>query len=620
MTTIHTELPRHEGEKRLANRLRQLDERFHVWFSVDSVPKVADIDLIIVDENAGVFIVEVKAIPLNMIESFGYSSCSIRGRGNGRSPQAQATEARDALMSFLKSKGTRTPFMIATACFPLIRRDEWNQRWSTDQHSRFAGAFSESIIFEDDLIGGSDVLTERLRKIWFAPPTKNGANDHYKHSPSFPRELTDLLVAQANMPAAPSDLEKLRKIEGREAADAVKDAPYDQKTELAYVGYPGTGKTFRLLQIGVAHALKGKRVLFTCFNKVLASDIARMLKPARVYKDDNLELRTADIFDLLRSYSRTRGVEVGDLDHNEWGQLIVDELRNDPDDVTKFDLILVDEAQDFQQWQFELLDLHRHDQTSVIIATGRGQELYANESVWLRDFLKLHPPKNLRRNFRNTMPVFRLAFVLHQSKLRPEGFEAAAKKLRDIGKTDQGLLFERKEGGLPEIRIIDDSKLNYESTFIAIEQEELMVGEYTSLIKDTLGDLADRARPIDVLILVPSEKSLEHQRLLSALKASKLDYIDYTVDANRRTVASPQQLRVCTFHSSRGIEGHRVLAFGAHTLGEVAKSAGIETANVVYVSLSRAVFEMILVEPKSVYRKGLMPVFTEAIGVLRNRM
>jgi hypothetical protein len=218
MAKVHNELPKHNGELRVANRLRQFDDRFHLWFSIDSVPKVPDIDLILIDETTGAFVIEIKAVTLEMFESFSFSTCQIRGRGFGRSPQAQAGEARDGLLSFLSNKRIRHPFMIATACFPLIRRAEWNARWGTDLHNRFDGDFSNSIIFEDDLEGGSDVLSDRLRNIWNCPPARKGAPMTYDHQTeqnvAFPTVLTGVLVGHSKIPPAPSDMEKLRKIEG----------------------------------------------------------------------------------------------------------------------------------------------------------------------------------------------------------------------------------------------------------------------------------------------------------------------------------------------------------------------------------------------------------------------
>lgn len=45
-----------------------------------------------------------------------------------------------------------------------------------------------------------------------------------------------------------------------------------------------------------------------------------------------------------------------------------------------------------------------------------------------------------------------------------------------------------------------------------------------------------------------------------------VSFIDYTKEDNRRSVASNSDVRLCTFHSSRGLEGERVIIFGLETI------------------------------------------------------
>jgi KaiC/GvpD/RAD55 family RecA-like ATPase len=69
------------------------------------------------------------------------------------------------------------------------------------------------------------------------------------------------------------------------------------------VGPPGTGKTFRLLQIGIMHARENAKVLFCCFNQVLASDINRILNLLDIsFKsegDNTLFKELIDVIDIL---------------------------------------------------------------------------------------------------------------------------------------------------------------------------------------------------------------------------------------------------------------------------------------------------------------------------------
>jgi len=47
--------------------------------------------------------------------------------------------------------------------------------------------------------------------------------------------------------------------------------------EVLFRGAPGTGKTFRLLEIALAHAHAERSVLLACYKTVLAAELRRML-------------------------------------------------------------------------------------------------------------------------------------------------------------------------------------------------------------------------------------------------------------------------------------------------------------------------------------------------------
>lgn len=103
-------------------------------------------------------------------------------------------------------------------------------------------------------------------------------------------------------------------------------------------------------------------------------------------------------------------------------------------------------------------------------------------------------------------------------------------------------------------------------------------------------------------MLVPNKESKEKYLIIDAIgkiitnppeKIKDIDLIDYTVDSNRRYIASINQIRVSTFHSARGIEAHRVLLFGFEKIGH--KNKGVIINSLGYISLSRSLFELLIV-------------------------
>jgi hypothetical protein len=142
---------------------------------------------------------------------------------------------------------------------------------------------------------------------------------------------------------------------------------------------------------------------------------------------------------------------------------------------------------------------------------------------------------------------------------------------------------------------LDESSLdNASEEMYAIMQGELMASEYARIIRTEIENLDANNRPMDVLLLVPTESSNQQKWITKALELSGVPYIDYTHPDNRRFIAPADKIRVCTFHSARGIEGQKVIVFGLEVLENVAQSVGVEARKLGYIVLSRAVLDMVI--------------------------
>lgn len=66
MAHIHTKPDKkHGGETLLANQLGAIeDDRLHFWFSLDYIPGVLDADILLIHQDIGAFVIEVKAVPI----------------------------------------------------------------------------------------------------------------------------------------------------------------------------------------------------------------------------------------------------------------------------------------------------------------------------------------------------------------------------------------------------------------------------------------------------------------------------------------------------------------------------------------------------------------------------
>jgi len=552
-------------------------------------------------EEVGVFVVEIKAVHMQMVEEFGLNICRIRGREDTKTPQRQAYEAQESLRRFLRPKIlNHLPFFVSTVCWPVISRENWKRAWDNNY---IAGEFDETMIFEEDISSGPERLKKRLQYIRLNPPMRGGAaKKDFNHNPETFEEFKKALTITARRTAAPSDLKRLWIIEEEVSTETIKLVPADKTSRILYYGHPGTGKTFRLLQIGIHHALNRRRVLFACFNKVLAADVRRILSHSEKLRASAGELLPVDVFDLLRTHAAEHGISGRDIeekDHDEWGDLITRDMAQKKGQIEKYDTILVDEGQDMKDWALKMLELHAREDTTICVAAGTGQELYGKAGSWLKVFRDRSTPKELRRNFRNTRPVFQVAQVFYEAQLDPKMIAPTVRRFTDKKQKDdqQPFDFARVDGNPPSIEYLNDAKLvdmrETDSSFPKA-QFDCMVEEYARMIKEQLARLVGDARPMDLLVLVPSLEGPERKWAVAALKQSETPFIDYTEDKLRRDIAHPEMVRLCTFHSARGLEGMRVLVFGFERIESVSDTVNVDFANLGYIVLSRSLFECVI--------------------------
>lgn len=583
------------------------DSALHLWFGLEYIPGVKDVDCFLWHEEVGPFVVEVKAVSLEMVLEFGTKDCRIRGRDERRTPQAQAYEAFESLQRYLRPKVGALPFIGSTVCWPQIRREAWRRRWDNPY---IAGEMADRMLFEEDIFGSPSDLTDRLGYIWKNPPHKSGAAYKFTHWPTQFDAIKAALDERALPKPAPSDLDRLRAIEKEITADTRRLVPPIGPSATHFLGFPGTGKTFRLLQVGAYHAREKRDVLFTCYNKTLAADIRRILSYSdKLGGTESGALDIYDAYDLLRSYAVELGLKDSDLDIAEWGETIAEAVLGAADCARQYDTVLIDEAQDMTDWMLRFLAAHTHPGSTVCVASGRGQELYGSGATWLHDFARNAAAGKrsigLRRNFRNYRAVFQFAHVFHEAGMDAGKVDRLMERFRKPPRAEDPEFpeFAREGGAKPAIHRIDESDLDEidgDSTDFPHLQATCRQKEYKRIIAGQLDRLQQDERPLDLLVLVPTTDGKEAGYAREALRQiaderPSTGYIDYTRDGNRRDTAQPHMVRLCTFHSSRGIEGHRVVVFGLENLLGLAKATEADPANLGYVVLSRSLFESAIV-------------------------
>lgn len=597
---------RGKGEQRLARLLESFDDsQLLLGFTIDFIPGGREIDLLLLHEALGIYVLEVKAVPLSAIKSVSPNAWVIEGREASESPLRQAYAQFEGLRSYWDARmRSKLNPVCATACLPGITRYEWLRCFPPDS---YPASIAEGLIFQDDLLDAA-TLKSRLAVAMASPAIRSGRSPAKLNS-SLLGDLRSLFGATRRQEPGVSDRQRLKSIEVRINKELLQDFPPGGQAFAVFTGNPGTGKTFRLLSVGVAHAYSQRKVLFACFNKTLASDVTRLLSFNEKLAHTPYGVDVADAFQLAKRVFEMNGFGMnGSSSPDEWGQMVVSEMKRKVGEIMidGYDTILVDEAHDMMDWQLELIRLHAKDGATVCIAVGKGQELYRDDSSalsWLEDMssgqqLSRFP---LRRNFRNTKAQYFAALAFHQAwpdkldKVQSAYSSVFNKSSRKSEELDFG------RDGEP-LTYIPLPALAGEFENFGSNQTDLIAAEYTSILQKEVEELlAEGGNPVGLLVLVPSETCQHAICARAALREIKrkeggaVGFIDYTDDDSRRSTAMTHEVRLCTFHSSRGLEGERVVIFGLEQIEAFAANTNVKPENLAFIALSRGIFRTVLV-------------------------
>ena len=173
----------------------------------------------------------------------------------------------------------------------------------------------------------------------------------------------------------------------------------------------GSGKTLlaiRLLEDAVA---RGDRAIYVCFNRSLADYMARIV-PAKAF--------VANYHELCVDHYRLHYEEPDFADPSVFSAVVEAYVRDSESFPAKYDLLLIDEGQDFEpEWVDSLLPQLKGD-GNLYLLEDTDQQLYGRSEFDLPEAVTIR----CNDNFRSPRAVCRTidAFALASSPIRSRGF------------------------------------------------------------------------------------------------------------------------------------------------------------------------------------------------------
>ena len=576
----------HATEKAAFEQLQSLDDgHIHLWPTIEAA-RLHETDLFLIDDAIGAFIIEIKAIPIRSLEQFNADCMTIRNETQKRSAIKQAQTQLHDLRSYVEGQGRYFPQTVATVLWTKISRKEWQQTWANNKQTLELG---NGMLFREDIDSGTEHFRRQLTTLFAKPAIRQG----YTPGPVpllAVQELIEILGNKSAERSDETDQQMLEKFERYYREIAQQRAPLGVTSRITLSGVPGTGKTWQLLSIAKFHAENGKNVLFLCYNHVLKTNIEQMVGSFRKGTDYG-SITVHTIFDHIRLLNETGnlGCVLRDDEFDAFADDVIQQMFMHDFLWETYDTVLLDEAQDLKQYVGPLLQAITLQSTNIIVGVGTGQNLYLETApAWLDAFMNESEVCELDQVYRTTAQIFQAAQIVCEAFTSNEKIETVAKRV--LSGRCHGLREEvrplRSIGRPPAIRRykVEASSDN--------KNAEMHIAGMKTQVDAILSELDEDEKFSDILFLIPSNKSPTYHALLKALDILDVPRIDFTIKENRNTTPKDHQVRISTFHSSRGVEARIVVLLDLDRLAERTRAR-----QQLYIGLTRAIRLAIVLEP-----------------------
>ncbi len=590
---LHTPIPKdvdgHHGEHELGVILSKIeDQQLELWFDVNYLPEVPDIDLILYSPKVGVFVSEVKGHRLDEIKEYDFTTLLQTNGKKAQHPVHQVKKGNEQLRNYfsrlavLRSQRVKPPFLQTTVFWPRITRAEWNGRFKEPQFVDQAYHF----IFKDDLTSGHKLIT-RLSDLATRPlhgtVVPQSARGNHEGVPML-RELLKPKGSVGNV--SPTKVSQIRSVKP-DSVKVVDQYPYGPKYDVFFTGHPGTGKTTLLEEIGIRHAREGASVLFICFNKVLATEARRNFQILRAGAKLQGHIDVFDEYDLYSMILPNPDPAESAVQMSTAEQVIAQLATYSEGYKPKYDTILIDESQDLSGGVFLLARELSKPETSWFVAYGKGQELFGYETgrpmpateleEWMKSASRVRRP----RQFRGAPLPFLAAQAFYE---QAPNIEAGIKFIHE-----RALDTTPSPGGMQLTLDLPSPASSLDIEYGPGEEDKKDF--IRSCILKSVQEVRDAGAEADLLILVASGNAQNptYPTVIETLTQLEVPIHDLTKLENRRIEAPPGSVRISTSMGVRGITASHVLVFDfAYLQGFCERPELPPIRNLGYVVLSRA--------------------------------
>jgi len=558
LASVNTAIPKNEpgrfGEFKFATWISEAaSDDTNLWFNVNHLYGVGEIDALVSHPSFGFLVVEVKGHSINQVTGYSGDGRHVAfGDARRKNPALQAHEQAQKLKGWFSSQRSpvRAPWVHSLSIWPNIRRSDWAKRFGDGS---VAARDSEFMGFEEDLVH-FDKFLERANSIirsprfGATPPARVFDVDAkaLRHYVDTLRDGSDL-----ELPVRPETGEVAPGFRFSSSGTQSQQLPqhWDAK-RLVVEGPAGSGKTQTLLRVGLEHLTHGRRVLFCCFNKTLAAEVRRELAGKAIGTPDS-EFLAFDYFELAKFLQPTLKVLTVASDENKYGEYLQGVAKaTRVDQVDAFDVVLLDESQDITDEQWELVQSVCAKETYLAIAMGKRQELYRDEPCEaVARWAEKAQRSKLQRRFRDAAQGYFVGQAFSHMNFLSEGIDSA-ESIRWMEQQKTKNSSQNSKVNQLDFGVAENAGSVIRVSTAATVQED---------VRELVGKMAKHKEPVNALIILSGRKSPAYRWVIEQLQSLELKFFDLIRPENRRISPPRSAIRITTAHSARGLEADYVL-------------------------------------------------------------
>jgi hypothetical protein len=581
-----------EGEIKVFHFLREAakpNEAYKCWYEPIIGPEGTEPDFIIYGKNLGLIVIEVKDWRLDQIGIADNLNWTIYKGARSEeltNPDKQAKGYVNNLLNLLKNTEgflSNHPLHRGKLRIPIGRMVAFPNISYIDYYKRGLHRLipEERALFQEDLDPLGEILCDTSGRKLAEQLEKSLPFQFEGFSQEKEKKLSDLIWPEISIPRR----QGVGKDEFTEEVKLLDNSQWKIAFRLGkghqiIKGPPGSGKTLILVfRCGQLYSLQKRRVLLTCYNIALTSYLKRLIQE-KGWRVGEQGIHVCHFFEVC---SQVLGEEVkyDDKDPNYYKfivDLTLDAIMQNSNKFGKFDAVLVDEGQDFDNDMLKVLMALLQPEKDLIIALDNYQDLYRRKASWSSLGI------NARGRCHYIDKVYRNTIEICKFTQRFIGETPRQSKLLPLFPEEPGIHGELPQlKGFKTINEIEDFLI--EDIIEQIRQEQFRRSEIAIIYDDKNYGLDN---------FYYDNRGLP-ERLYKLLENSGIPtkWISKNITTKELFDITTDRVSLVSIHSSKGLDFELVYLVGIDNMQPTEKNQDY-LARLLYVAMTRAKFKLVI--------------------------